>query len=100
MNPINAIGYEQLSQDNVTASGLTFPTGRRPTHALIYNSHATLNLRWRADGTDPTTSTGMVLKTGTFLDLTDPMGNYLSTLEKIKFIAESSTITLEIIYFD
>lgn len=97
--PLNPIGHQQLTV-STTAVGLTFPTGRRPTHALI-QCGATNGVRWRADGTDPTSSVGIALAADNVLDLSDPMGNYVSLLEKVKFIRSGAAdATLDIEYFD
>lgn len=90
------MGFEALTVGASTAVGLTLttpptfqtpPTGLQYRYAIIQNPHATIAARWRDDETDPTTTVGMRLVAGAVLE-------YCGDLAKIKFIAESSEITL------
>src|SRR5882672_10093349 len=67
------LGYQQITLGNSTATALTLPTP--PAHsaltsnlALIQNQDTTIYVRWRDDGTDPTTTVGMRLPPGAELD--------------------------------
>lgn len=92
----NSIGHQQLTVSS-TAVGLTVPSGTHPKHALI--SVQTAAVRWRADGTNPTTSVGNPLAATDRLDWTDPMGNYSSLIANIKFIATGGDATLDVEFF-
>lgn len=81
------LGYQQLSVAG-TAVGLTVPTGA--TMAIITVSGQIV--RYRDDGTVPTASVGMPLAVGSIF-------NYASALSAIQFIAEASTATLDILYY-
>lgn len=95
---LNSIGHQQLTVSS-SAVALTLPTGKRPCHALI-QCGATNTVRWRADGTDPTTTVGILISALTVLDLTDPEGDYSGLLGKIKLIATGSDATVDVEYFD
>jgi hypothetical protein len=56
---LTALGYQQLT-DLSSAAALTVPTGA--TVALIQAESQ--SIRWRDDGTSPTTGVGMVLAAG------------------------------------
>jgi len=92
----NSIGHQQLTVSS-SAVGLTVPTGTHPKHALI--TIQTNGVRWRADGTNPTSSVGNPLAANDRLDWTDPMGNYSSLIPKINFIATAGDATLDVEYF-
>lgn len=68
-----------------------------PKFALIYVG--TDAVRFRADGTAPTSSVGVYLAAGDYLDLTNPAGNFYGILSKIKFIRVTTDATLDIDYF-
>lgn len=99
MTALSSIGHQQLTV-STSALSLTVPTGTRPTHALI-QCGATNAVRWRADGTDPTSSVGIALAASTVLDLTDPMGDYSSVIAKFRVIRSGGAdATLDIEYFN
>lgn len=79
--------YEQISGLN-TAKGLNAPVGTKL--AVITPQDA--NVRWRADGTDPTASVGMPLYSTSYL-------NWTSNFSAIKFIALSGTPILNVVYY-
>lgn len=89
------LGYEALALNASTAVGLTItapnPGGSGYTYnfVIVQNNHATIHARWRDDGTDPTTTVGMRLPAGAEMQ-------YAGDLAKIRFIAESSEITLDV----
>lgn len=90
-----AIGYQQITSLS-SAQGLTVPqldkTGlnQRPTFALI--TPETQGVRWRDDGTDPTSTVGMPLAAGVTLQ-------YDGDLNKIRFIEQTGSAKLNISYY-
>jgi len=81
-----------------TAVALTIPAGLNPTHAIIQVTVA--NVRWRADGTAPTTAVGLQVAAGSNIEFMDPMIDYSGILRFIKFIADDAgTATLEVAFF-
>lgn len=90
---MNLIGFKSLGYQQVTnltaAVGLTVPAGA--SIALLQVTGQ--NVRWRDDGTDPTTTVGMVLTSGA-----DPYP-YSGDLSKIKFIEATATAVLNVTYF-
>jgi hypothetical protein len=89
------IGYQQIT-DLTSAVGLTVPamdkTGLRqmPTIALI--TPLTGAVRWRDDGTNPSSTVGMPLAAGVTLQ-------YDGNLNGIKFINNGGTAELNISYY-
>ena len=89
------LGYEALACNNSTAVGLTItapnPAGGGYTYnfVIVQNNDASIAVRWRDDGTDPTTTVGMRLKAGAELD-------YAGDLAKLRFIAESGSPSLDV----
>jgi len=68
---LTALGYQQLT-DLSSAAALTVPTGS--TVALIQAESQ--SVRWRDDGTDPTTSVGMVLSAGESIFFTGDLAGF------------------------
>jgi hypothetical protein len=87
---LNPRGYEQIA-GAATAQSLTMPTGKKPRMALI--QALTQNVRWRDDGTAPTTTVGYQLAAGSELA-------YSGDLEQIQFIEEAASTELNICYYD
>lgn len=89
------LGYEQIT-DLSSAKSLTVPTkdqfglNQKPTIALI--TPETQGVRWRDDGTSPTSSVGMPLAAGVTLQ-------YDGDLKKIKFIEQNASAKLNISYY-
>lgn len=83
----SAKGYQQLTSLS-SATALTVPAGSRL--ALIQGE--TQNVRWRDDGTDPTTTVGMKL-------LADGALEYDGALSAIKFIEITSGAKLNVSYY-
>ena len=89
------MGYQQITSLSAS-TGLTVPTQtadgskQQPTFALIIAE--TQGVRWRDDGTDPTSSVGMPLATGVALQ-------YDGDLTKIKFIEQVAGAVLNISYY-
>jgi hypothetical protein len=81
------LGYQQIS--TVSSSiGLTVPTGA--TLAVI--TPESQAVRWRDDGTAPTSSVGMPLPLFTVL-------SYDGDLQKIRFIEQAASAKLNISYY-
>ena len=91
----SCIGYQQITSLSA-ASGLTVPAldknglNQKPTFALIVAE--TQAVRWRDDGTNPTTSVGMPLAVGVPLQ-------YDGDLSRIKFIEQVAGAVLNISYY-
>lgn len=85
-------GFRQLSVDNSTAVGLTIPSDAGVVcMAIIVVENA--SVRYRDDGTDPDTATGMLISSGTVLEIAE------DSLRRVKFIAASDIATLDISYY-
>lgn len=89
------LGYEQITSLSAAAS-LTVPVrdvqglSCRPSIAII--TPETQAVRWRDDGTAPTSSVGMPLAAGTTLQ-------YDGDLTKIQFIQQTASAALNITYY-
>lgn len=87
-------GYQQIAAATLTAATkLTVPTGpngQPPTYAVIQCNGGAV--RWRDDGSAPTSSIGMSIPTGSELD-------YYGDLSIIQFIASTSSPVLDITYY-
>jgi hypothetical protein len=105
MASLNQIGFEALSVPG-TAVGLTGVAGKRPKHALIRvgGTAGTDDVRWRADGTDPTTTVGELVPSGSYIDWTDMTNDsdYFGLISRARFIRASGAgpTTLDVVYFD
>lgn len=80
-------GYEQVTGLS-SAKGLTPPAGA--TKATIQAE--TNGVRWRDDGTSPTTSVGMSLAAGATMD-------YSGDLGAIRFIETTASAKLNVSYY-
>lgn len=80
-------GYQQITSLSSAAS-LTVPSGAKRA-LIIAESQA---VRWRDDGTNPTSSVGMTLSVGETLD-------YRGDLSSIKFIESAASAKLNISYY-
>lgn len=92
----NVMGYQQITSLSSAAS-LTVPsvipsTGEiaSPTRAVIICE--TQAVRWRDDGTAPTSSVGMPLAVG------QPL-SYDGNLKKIQFIEQTASAKLNVTYY-
>ena len=100
--PLVQTGIENaLSATTGTAVSLPLPgaatTRVKPTHAIIQvvgNS-----VRWRADGTAPTGTAGILVSAGSNIEFMDSGQNYQNVIERIQIIGVSGTATLEVAYF-
>ena len=84
-------GYQQITSLSSAAS-LTVPTGA--ARALIQcDSVANKAVRWRDDGTSPTTSVGMLLDPGDSIF-------YTGTLSTFKVIEVAASAKLNVTYYE
>ena len=97
------LGYAQYTTTSSAFGLLTTPdsgkaleaydpyvNGQRPSACLLQAEAQ--NIRWRDDGTDPTTSVGMLLNAGQII-------LYDGDLAKIRFIAATSGGILNVSYY-
>lgn len=95
---LNQIGAENLTVAG-TAVALSGVSGLKPAHALIYVGGGPI--RWRADGTSPTSTAGMYAAAGSYIDWTDVVTNYRGLIENVEFIRTTGTsATLAVVYLD
>ncbi len=98
MQGINIIDYATLSVAG-TIVALTDGSPSLPAKAKrMYITVETDAVRWRADGTNPSTSEGHQLASGDSISFTG--ANYRQLLEKIRFSKVSTTAALKITYYD
>jgi hypothetical protein len=81
------MGYQALAVSS-SAVALTIPNGARIVYLYVEGN----DIRWRDDGTNPTTSVGSPLTADTDLI-------YDSNLTKIRFIAQASDATVHCTYY-
>jgi hypothetical protein len=86
-----------LSATTGSAVSLTMPTGADPTHAIIQVTGN--SIRWRADGTAPTATVGLLVAAGTNIELMDPEFNYGAMIANFKAIGISGTATIEVAFY-
>lgn len=92
----SCMGYQQLDSLS-SAAGLTVPS-RDPTSGMTTKANFALivaeaqDVRWRDDGTDPTATVGMLLKTGVIFQ-------YDGDLSKIKFIETAGSAKVNVSYY-
>ncbi len=97
---INNVGSENLTV-GAAAVALTDVAMYNPRHALIYVGVSPV--RWRGDGTDPTSTTGMYVAAGSYIDWTEADTDFRSIISKVKFIRDTTAgadATLAVLYFD
>ena len=92
----SCLGYQQITSLSA-ASGLTVPSIDPSTGLTVKANFAlitpeTQGVRWRDDGTAPTSSVGMPLAAGVTLQ-------YDGDLSKIKFIEQTASAKLNISYY-
>ncbi len=100
MSAINCIDYATLAVSS-TAVGLSSASPTLTAGHTVHRALFTLEtdqVRWRADGTAPTSTTGHLMNVGDVLDMTD--ADYRSVLANIKFIRVTTDAALKITYFD
>ena len=111
----NNIGFQNgLLVHDYTSTGLTMPNNPnpnmgpggdlgqgklRPNHAEIWVSGNAI--RWRADGKEPTSDSGMFVPANSYLNFTDADFQYAGFLANLKMISMGpGDAILEIAYFD
>ncbi len=82
------VGFQTIA-GAAAATALTVPPGA--VRALIDVEDN--SVRWRDDGTDPTTAVGMLIAAA------DPLLDYRGNLSTIKFIELASATEINITYF-
>jgi len=87
---IKPLGYQQLTV-STTALSLTVPA--KAIRAVI--GVEAQPIRWRDDGTNPTSSVGMLQKADTFIEIYDPQA--LNAFKAIR--QDASDATLNISYY-
>jgi hypothetical protein len=98
--PDGPLGYQQIT-DMAAATALTIPAPGTPliggadspsqANAALIQCE-TADVRWRDDGTNPTTAIGMILAAGeTML--------YTGNLNRIRFIESGATAVLNVSYY-
>jgi hypothetical protein len=97
--PVKPLGYCQitsLSSATTLASGCSggIPTvpGTSVPASMVLIQTETQAVRYRDDGTAPTSSVGFPLATGVTL-------TYIGTLSNLQFIQESSSATLDVLFY-
>jgi hypothetical protein len=80
-----------------TAEALTMPAGERPTHAIIQVQSN--SIRWRADGTAPTATVGLLVAAGTNIEFMDGAEDYTGIIHNFQAIGISGTAVLNVAYF-
>lgn len=90
---VKSVGFQQLATLS-SSIGLTIPTAADGTKANACLMVATgQNVRWRDDGTAPTASVGMLMKT------TDAPFYYDGDLSAIRFLESSASAVLNVNYY-
>lgn len=87
------VGYKQITS-LATAVGLTLPNAPAGTQigAAIIQNNTTGTVRWRDDGTAPTSTVGMLIPAGGELD-------YFGEMTAIQFVSASGSPILDISYY-
>ena len=84
-----ANGYQQVAaQDAITAAGPTIPLGTMVMRVQTIGE----NIRWRDDGTNPTTTTGERLASGSVME-------YIVRKLPLKVIAEQNTTQINYTFY-
>ena len=84
---LRPLGYQQITS-LTTATGLTIPAGS----AVAIITCSGTSVRWRDDGTNPTSSVGYPLPVGAELV-------YSGSMPAIKFIETTASAALDICYY-
>lgn len=95
----NCVDYATLTVGS-TAVGLDSANPALTAGATVIGAIITVEtdqVRWRADGTAPTSAEGHLMNVGDVLNLTDK--NYSSFLTNLKFIRVTADAKLKITYF-
>lgn len=84
-------GYQQITSLS-SAQALTVPTTCGGVVTTAFVIPETQAVRYRDDGTDPTASVGQPLAVGVLLE-------YTGSLSKIKFIEQTASAKINILYY-
>lgn len=96
---MNQIGTQNaLSVTTATAVALTLTGLGRPKHAII--QVATNSIRWRADGTAPTATSGLLVPAGANIEFMDLAEDYNGVILNFRAIGISGTAVLEVAFFN
>ena len=90
---LSPLGYQQLTTALSAATALTVPAGTKQAFIRVYAASGTLGVRYRDDGTAPTTSVGMPL-----LSIDEPLC-YQGDVSALKFIAISGSPELDVLFY-
>jgi len=101
MAGINCIDYSTLTVSNTAVTLSTASPGIPSRARGAYITCETDNVRWRADGTDPTSTEGHIIyaTSGIVFDSSDDT-NWRSVLLAIKFIRVTNDAALKITWYD
>ena len=96
---LNQVGTQNALTVAGTASSLTLPSGvMRPTHAIIQVEGA--DIRWRADGTAPTATSGVLVRAGSNIEFMDPSIDYTGIIARFQAIRTGGvSATVEVAFF-
>ncbi len=95
---LNQVGIQNALTVSSAAVSLTVPADTTPTHAIIQVADA--DIRFRADGTAPTTSAGIVVKAGSNIELMDQAQNFTGIIANFQAIRDGGTdASLEVAFF-
>ena len=99
MSGINVLYFESVTVAD-SSIGLNMPNGAKGALLTL----ETAQIRWRADGTAPTSAVGHLMEVGDTLNFTSwevPSANWKSVLRAIRFIRTTATSgVLRVTYFD
>ncbi len=88
-----ALGYGQLTSLS-SAKGFGDVTGGIPAGTkLVIVAAETQAVRWRDDGSNPTSTVGMPLATGQYAEFTE------SQLSQVKFIEQTASAKLNVTFY-
>jgi len=83
-------GYQQVAVDSATA--LTIPAACDNSPTLVVITPEAQAVRYRDDGTNPTTSVGMPMAVGQVL-------NYEGTISALKFISQTAGAKINALFY-
>jgi len=95
----NNVGHQNGLAVSTTAVTLTVPARARRMIVYVRNNPC----RWRADGTNPTATTGMYVGANTYLEFMEPEESFEDLIRRFAIIRDATAggdATLEVAYFD
>lgn len=96
--PRNQLNFEAVA---VSTSAVSLTTPGYAKHVMIRVTGAPV--RWRADGTAPTSTVGMYAGIGQYIEFMDDEEDQRGLIKNIQFIRDTSAgadASLEVAYFD